>query len=79
MAPLCALGESRDHRATSRHVDPRRQGFGGEHHLDKSLLEQLLNQFLPGGQDSGMVSSDPPQQSIGMEAVPHSFRICLAV
>ena len=33
MPPLGALGESRNHRDSGRHVDARRQGLRGKNHL----------------------------------------------
>ena len=76
VAPLSALGERRDHRGAGGHVDAGRQGFGGEHHLDQTLLEQLFNQFFPGRQHTGMVGGDAAQQGIGVAAIAHRLGGC---
>ena len=49
MPPFGSLGQGRNHRAAGRHVDARRQGLRREDHLHQPLLEELLDQLLPGG------------------------------
>ena len=71
VASLGALAQRRNHRCASRHVDAGRQGFGGKHHLDQPLLEQLLDQLLPGRQHTGMVGGNAPQQCLGVATFPH--------
>ena len=75
MATLCAFGQRRNHRGARGHVDARRQRFCGKHHLHQTLLEQLLNQLLPGREDSCMVRSNATQQGISVNAIANSFRI----
>ena len=79
MAPVRALGEGSDHGAASRHVDASGQGLRREDNLDQSLLEQLFDQFLPGGKNTGMVGRNPAQKGIGMDAITNRLRIGLGV
>ena len=74
MTRFRALGQGADDRAPGRHVDAGGQGFRGQHHLEQTRLEQLLDQFLPGGQDPRMVGGNAPQQGIGMAVAPHPVR-----
>ena len=79
MTPFRALGQGRDHGGASRHVDTGGQGLRGEDHLDQALLEQLFDQLLPSRKHTGMVRRDAPEQSIGMDAIPHRLRVVAAV
>ena len=74
MPPLRSLGERGDHGAARGHVDAGRQGLGREDHLHETLLEELLDQLLPGRQDSGVVGRNAAQQGIVMAPVPHRLR-----
>ncbi|CAI8420111.1 MAG: Uncharacterised protein [Cyanobium sp. ARS6] len=75
MTTLCAFRQCSNHCGARRHVDSCRQCLGGEHHLHQPLLEQLLDQLLPGRKHSGMMRGDSTQQSIGVQAVANGFRI----
>ena len=79
MPPLGAFGEGRNHRAAGRHVDACRQGLRGEDHLHQPLLEELFDQLLPGGQNTGVVGSDAPQQRISVNSIPNGLGVVVAV
>ena len=76
MPPFRALRERSDHRAARRHVDARRQGFSGKHHLHQPLLKQLFDQLFPGRKHSCVMGCNPTQQRISMKAIANSLRIC---
>ena len=79
MAPLSALGQCGNHGAAGGHVDAGRQGFRRKDHLHQPLLEQLLNQFFPGRQDTGVMGGDPPLQGIGVNPIADRFRVFVGV
>ena len=79
MPPLGAFGEGRNHRAAGRHVDACRQGLRGEDHLHQPLLEELFDQLLPGGQNTGVVGRDAPQQRISVNSIPNGLGVVVAV
>ena len=79
MAPLSALGQCGNHGAAGGHVDAGRQGFRRKDHLHQPLLEQLLNQFFPGRQDTGVMGGDPPLQGIGVNPIADRFRVLVGV
>ena len=53
------LGEPIDDHGPGRHVDPQRQGFGGEHQLDQTVTEQLFGDLFEGRYQPGMVGGYP--------------------
>ena len=59
------LGQLLDHDRTSRHVDPEREGLGGEDDLDQTGREAGLHRLLERRDQAGVVGGDsrPPGRS----------------
>ena len=58
------LVELLQHDGACRHVDAERQGLGREHGLDQPVDEELLDDFLEGGQHAGVVGGQSAEQPV---------------
>jgi hypothetical protein len=58
------LGELLEHHRAGGHVDAQRERLGGEHGLDQTGGEQLLDDLLEGRKHAGVVRGQPALQPL---------------
>ena len=61
--------KGRDHAGSRRHVDAQREGLGGEDDLDQATLEELFDELLEIGEETGMVHRQPPPERFPIEEI----------